>query len=197
VRQKVQPVEHGLATMIALFLAAVPALALMGFRGREVVVEAFAESIPAGVALALVARAKNPIPWALLAAFVVHAVSNVWSAAIDAGSLEYALRSLSQLFSWAYEGWTGALLLSASALSLIGAAKLKGSLVEGLALAAPSAIGEAIFYSVKLPQQSLVPISVHAAALTILLPLAERIVTRAFVALGIRDAGFGAPPWSE
>ncbi|HZU99488.1 MAG TPA: hypothetical protein VFF73_22455 [Planctomycetota bacterium] len=196
-RQKVQPVEHGLAAIVALFLSAVPGLALMGFRGREVVVEAFAESIPAGVALALVARAKNPIPWALLAVFVVHTVSNVWSAAIDAGSLEYALRSLSRLFSWAYEGWTGALLLGASALSFIGAAKLKGSLLEGLALATPAAMAEATFYSVKLPQQPLLPVLVHATALAILLPLAERIATRAFVALGIRDAGFGAPPGSE
>ena len=171
----------------------------MGVLGRDLVAEALADAIPAGVGLALVGRAKNPAPWSLLAAILVQAVSHAWSAALEAGSLATAFHELSRLFAWAYEGWTGVLLVAGGAIGFTAAARLKGTLLEGLALAAPMAACEVIFYSLKLPTLPLLPIPVHVAGLTVFLPLAERIAVRAFVFLGIRepDASFGAPTKSE
>ena len=207
---ELEPVEHGLAAMIALGLATlgqvliVSALVPSSSLSRLGLAWCLSDAIPTSVALALLAsRPRVTLLRATVAALAVELAAvaacvgllgwNLW----QEGGTARPRALLAEVMTGLYSTPVGALAaLTGRSLGLLLAARKHGELLEGALLGWPLAIGWCVVVLTNgvVTWSALLALSgplVFAGLLTLLLPIFERGTVAAFARLGISEAEDG------
>ncbi len=213
-RTELEPVEHGLAAMLALFVATFGQVLVVtslvpgsGFT-RVGLAWCLSDAIPTGIALALLAaRPHVTVLGSLIAGLAVELAAvgacsglmawDLWQAGQRAGQ---PLALVSDVMTGLYATKAGALAALAGRVGgLYLAARRQGELLEGAALGWPLAIGwsAALLSSGRITPQVILGLSgpiAFATFLAFVMPIAERATVAAFRALGVSEAEDREPP---